>query len=181
MTAIESSWGMGFGGLAARAGEVGRPHPRCSLGPATSRGGSGPEKNFRLPRNPIIVWPMTVHQKFSPQAEGGRGSRPGNSVPKTDPSGVWGAETPGCSASTHSGSKTSEKKVAWGLGGVTTVGWIRRGPLGISLPETGRRVVAFPALPVRSTAMWLKGLMVLGGGGRGGGGVMVFVSPLGLI
>ena len=44
------------------------------------------------------------------------------------------------------------------------------------------RAVPFPALPVRSTAMWLKGRVVLGGGGGGGGGgVMVFVSPLGLI
>ena len=54
------------------------------------------------------------------------------------------------------------KKAAWGLGGVTMVGW--------------GRAVPFPALPVRSTAMWLKGRVVLGGGG-----VMVFVSPLGLI
>ena len=107
---------MGFGGLAARAGEVGRPHSQCSLGPATLRGGSGPEKNFRLPRNPIIVWPMPVHQ-FNPQAEGGRGSGPGNSVPKIDPSGVRGAETPGCSASTRSGSKTSEKKLPGDLVG----------------------------------------------------------------
>lgn len=55
------------------------------------------------------------------------------------------------------------KKVAWGLGGVTTVEWVR--------------AVPFPELPVRSTAMWLKGCVVLGGEG----GVMVFVSPLGLI
>lgn len=90
------------------------PHSNHSLGQAT---GSGPKKSFRLPGNPIIVWPMLVPQEFSPQAEGGRRNGPGSSVPKASLSGVWGGETHGHPGPTHSGFKTSEIKLSgdwWG-------------------------------------------------------------------
>lgn len=131
---------MGFGGLSCQSWRgAGRPHPRVS-GPATSRAGLG-QKNFRLPRNPIIVWPMQVHQ-FNPQAEGGGEAGQGISVPKTDPSGVRGSETPGCSAYLFRFQDFRKSCLGtwWGHhGGV--------GPM-----------CALPELPVRSTAMWLQRL-----------------------
>lgn len=102
-------------------------------------------------------------------AKGGRGRGPGSSIPRV---ALWefGEVTLMGTLVQRNQVPRLQKELAWRLVRLLWVGWTWRGPFRIFLPEPRERVVTFLALPMKSTAMWLEGCVVLGGGG------MVFVS-----
>lgn len=101
---------MGFGGSAAGAGERAARTLAAPWDKPQQGAGLGQRETSGFPETPSLSGPGGSTKSSALSPSGGRGSGPGNPVPKAGPSGVWGGETRGCPGPAHSGSKTSEKK-----------------------------------------------------------------------